>query len=61
MNNKKDDPFGCGGMLVIFISIIATQIISVKLDLSSANTRELSPLIFGVIFTVWYLLTKVKK
>ena len=61
MSNKKDDPFGCGGMLVFVITMIITGVLSYKFELDVMKTTRLRYLIFGIIFTIWYLIAKIKK
>lgn len=56
MNNKKDD----GVILVIFLAIIITEILSFKLDIGVVDSRSLGNIIFGIALMIYYLITKMK-
>ncbi|MDE6626031.1 MAG: hypothetical protein K2K56_06655 [Lachnospiraceae bacterium] len=45
---KKDDPFGCGLCLIIFIAFIVTQIVVIKNHIDSIDSGHLSKLSMGI-------------
>lgn len=63
MNNKKDDLNEFNFLLVIIISLIISSIIYNKFDLESldVSSRGFDYLIFGIVFTIWYLIIKIRK
>lgn len=60
MDNKKNDFNEFNLLLAIIISLIVTEILYHKFDID-VSYRGLGYLIFGIIVTIWYLITKIKK